>query len=317
MTPELFKGLSARDEWSLRASDPGEGCERLKHHRGTFITEQDIASIAREGFDIVRLPIGYWLLEQADGYMADSQIVGRLLDWCQHYELKVVISLHGAPGSQNGWDHSGRIGVIGWQNPENIQLSLKTIADITERYGHHPALVGINPLNEPHSSLPLTTLASYYQECHRIIRDGAHGGVRTIVSDSFRPLEMQQELLARGLQDVVLDIHLYRVFDSRYRTLTFDQHMHAVKTDWRELLLNCSARQDVMVGEWSTMLDAEIFVGLGDDTRRGMLKYFYDAQRELFDTAVWGWAYWSYKTGGDSVWNWNEHADLTLSNGLK
>jgi glucan 1,3-beta-glucosidase len=316
MTPKLFSGLSAHDEWSLRASDPGEGRERLKRHRETFVTEADIATIAREGFDMVRLPVGYWLWRQADGYLEDSQIVGRLLDWCQTYSLGVIISLHGAPGSQNGWDHSGRIGDIGWQRSENVELSRETVADIVKRYGHHPALIGINPLNEPHDSLPLGTLGSYYLACAKLIREGAHAGVRTIFSDSFRPRAMQQELQRLGLMESILDVHLYQVFDSKYRSLTFDEHIGIIQNDWQQLLSDCSAVQDVMVGEWSAMLDAELFAGLGDETRHGMIRHYYDEQKELFDTASWGWSYWSYKTGGGSVWNWSEHADLTLSNGL-
>lgn len=312
MTPELFRGLSARDEWSLRASEPGEAHERLKHHRETFITEADIASIAREGFALVRLPVGYWLWRQVEGYLMDPHIVGQLLDWCQAYDLKVVISLHGAPGSQNGWDHSGRIGNIEWQTSENIELTLEAIEHIVRQYGNHPALVGINLLNEPHASLPLVTLGSYYQAGHRVVRDGAHSRVRTIVSDSFRPTQMQQELLGRGMQDAVLDVHLYQVFDSKYRGLNFDQHVKIVKTEWNELLQNCSTKQDVMVGEWSAMLDSEIFSGLSDQTRRGMIKHFYDAQKNLFNSSAWAHAYWSYKTGGESVWNWSEHSDLTL-----
>lgn len=311
MTPELFTGLSARDEWSLRASDSGEGRERLERHRQTFVTEADIAAIAREGFTFVRLPVGYWLWQEVDGYLSDEHIVGHLLDWCQKYDLGVVISLHGAPGSQNGWDHSGRIGDMRWQEPGNIELTLEVIRGIVHRYGHHAALLGINLLNEPHQTISLETLGGFYRAGHAILQKGARHGVRTIVSDSFRPVEMQDELGRRGLDDVVLDVHLYQVFRAEDRALNFDEHIKTVETSWKVLLQDCSVKQDVMVGEWSAMLDAETFAGLSDQTRRGMVKRFYDAQKNLFDRSAWAHAYWSYKTGGVSVWNWSEHRDLT------
>ena len=312
MTPGLFEGLPARDEWSLQASATGEGQERLRKHRQEFITEKDIAAIAAEGFAFVRVPVGYWLWQEVDGYLGDPDIVGRLLDWCEKHGLGVIISLHGAPGSQNGWDHSGRIGGVEWQQPENTALTLEVIGAIVQLYGQHPALLGINLLNEPHPSLPLETLGAYYQSGHDIVRAGAHYGVRTIVSDSFRPLDMKRELVKRGLEGTVLDVHLYQVFEAKHRALNYDEHIEMVMTDWTRLLQDCSAKQDVMVGEWSAMLDAETFAGLSDQTRRGMIKHFYEAQRKLFDKASWAHAYWSYSTGGVSVWNWSVHSDLTL-----
>ena len=34
--------------------------------------------------------------------------------WCDEIGLKVLIDLHGAPGSQNGFDNSGRRGPARW-----------------------------------------------------------------------------------------------------------------------------------------------------------------------------------------------------------
>ena len=36
----------------------------------------------------------------------------RLVTWADEIGLKVVLDLHGAPGSQNGMDHSGRRGRV-------------------------------------------------------------------------------------------------------------------------------------------------------------------------------------------------------------
>lgn len=38
----------------------------------------------------------------------------RLLGWCNEIGLKVLIDLHGAPESQNGFDNSGRRGPVNW-----------------------------------------------------------------------------------------------------------------------------------------------------------------------------------------------------------
>ena len=54
----------------------------------------------------VRIPIGYWAFEVGSG---EPYITGQLpylesaVQWAGNYGLKVIIDLHGAPGSQNGF----------------------------------------------------------------------------------------------------------------------------------------------------------------------------------------------------------------------
>lgn len=56
----------------------------------------------------VRLPIGYWAFEVGSG---EPFIQGQLpylqqaIQWAGNYGLKLIIDLHGAPGSQNGFVH--------------------------------------------------------------------------------------------------------------------------------------------------------------------------------------------------------------------
>jgi glucan 1,3-beta-glucosidase len=77
------------------------------YNRDTFITETDIATIKSYGLNHVRIPIGYWSLNKLP---SEPYAVGaypyfkKAVGWCQKYGLKVIIDLHGAPGSQNGFD---------------------------------------------------------------------------------------------------------------------------------------------------------------------------------------------------------------------
>jgi glucan 1,3-beta-glucosidase len=54
----------------------------------------------------VRIPIGYWAYDVAAG---EPYISGQLpylrqaIAWAAIYNLKVIVDLHGAPGSQNGY----------------------------------------------------------------------------------------------------------------------------------------------------------------------------------------------------------------------
>lgn len=312
MTPELFAGSQARDEYGMRADKDERMRQRVLRHHREFITRQDIDRIKRAGFTMVRVPVGYWLWERTEGYVYDPGVVDTLLDWCEDAQLGVILSLHGAPGSQNGWDHSGRIGSVQWHETENVAKSLEVVTGMADRYGKHKALLGIGVLNEPRMDLELSILMNYYAKSAEIIKRHAAPTVRVIVSDSFRPMEVAKAMRDYGLEECVLDVHLYQTFTAADQQLTFDEHVSKVEMQWRKLLVRLSTHTDVMVGEWSAMLAAETFAGVSDATRRGMIKRYYDVQQDVFAQSTWGWAYWSYKTGGSSVWNWSEHHDLRV-----
>ena len=67
--------------------------------------------------------MGYWIFSVEENepfpeppkndHHAQRYYLKRLVRWAEELELKVILDLHGAPGSQNGFDNSGRMGPIG------------------------------------------------------------------------------------------------------------------------------------------------------------------------------------------------------------
>lgn len=72
-------------------------------HSGRF------SKIAGAGFNLVRLPVGFYAYDNSNTpYVSGSaQYVDQAINWARQTGLKVMIDLHGAPGSKNGWEHSG------------------------------------------------------------------------------------------------------------------------------------------------------------------------------------------------------------------
>ena len=140
MTPSLFQGVEASDEWGF-SQTPGAR-EKLEKHRQTFITERDFEWIKSHGLDAVRLPIGYWTLEESAPYIAGAAHVDNAMRWARNHDLQVLIDLHGAPGSQNGMDHSGRSGEIGWTKPENIEATVRSLEVIARALRQSSEFVG-------------------------------------------------------------------------------------------------------------------------------------------------------------------------------
>lgn len=73
-----------------------------RHHFDNFITEDDIRQIADWGFDHIRLPIDYPVLEDDanPGVYHESGFayLDRCLAWCQDHGLRVIFDIHKAPG---------------------------------------------------------------------------------------------------------------------------------------------------------------------------------------------------------------------------
>ena len=65
-----------------------------------FITEPDFRRIADWGFDHIRLPVDYNVVQDPDGSMKEDglQRIDRALSLCDCYGLRAVLDLHKAPG---------------------------------------------------------------------------------------------------------------------------------------------------------------------------------------------------------------------------
>ena len=62
--------------------------------------------------------IPYWCIEVWDGEPFLPKVswtyVLKAFEWARKYGLRINLDLHTIPGSQNGWNHSGRFGQKNW-----------------------------------------------------------------------------------------------------------------------------------------------------------------------------------------------------------
>lgn len=94
------------DEWECtQAIGQTDADAAFKEHWDTWITESDIKEISGLGLNTVRIPIGFWMLEDIvheDEYYPRGGVdyLDRLVGWCKDYGLYVIMDLHAGPGSQ-------------------------------------------------------------------------------------------------------------------------------------------------------------------------------------------------------------------------
>jgi glucan 1,3-beta-glucosidase len=303
MVPDVYRETDASDEYGLCLALGGQARSRLDEHRETFITEDDFRWIRNCGLNAVRLPVGYWALEAPKPFVPAADFVDFALEQAQRNGLKLILDLHGAPGSQNGWDHSGRGGEIGWhKDPNNIKETIRILGAFAQKYGKHPALYGIEMLNEPSPQIPIAILKEFYENAYSEIRRHTGMEVAVVFHDSFRAMAWQDFMKQPQYSNVIIDTHLYQSFghDDAERNAQ-EQLIFALK---RKSTLEQMQREELptLVGEWSLALPYPSTRDLSSFQEGLVTSAYADAQLLCFENTR-GWFFWSYKMKQEGAWN--------------
>ncbi|KAL6296944.1 hypothetical protein ACE6H2_005086 [Prunus campanulata] len=284
---------------------PKKAPQVMREHWNTFIVEDDFHFIITNGLNAVRIPVGWWIA--SDPTPPHPYVGGSLLAldkaflWAQKYGLKVIIDLHAAPGSQNGWEHSAsRDGSQEWgQTDENIQQTVDVIDFLTARYARSPSLYAVELINEPLSpGASLQNVTKFYKAGYAAVRK--HSSTAYVVfSNRLGPIEPKELFpLANGLKGSVIDLHYYNLFVSAFDNLTVQQNIDFIHTNRSQELnyVTTSNGPLTFVGEW--VAEWKVTGATKEDYQR-----FANAQLEVWGRATFGWAYWTLK-------NVNKHWSL-------
>lgn len=302
MTPALFAGTDARDEYEFMQT-PG-ALAKLREHQKTFIREEDFKWLAAHGYNAVRVPVGYWVLDGDEPYRS---CIGRL-DWAVRmaakYGIRLLISLHGAPGSQNGNDHSGRKGEADWYKQAHYrEQTITVLRQLAERYREQPAVWGLELLNEPLAWRHVWLLRRFYREAYAAILEGGRPGLVTVFSDAFMPRMMSGALKARPGYPVMMDTHWYHFFTPRVLQRRLPLSMYYWVLKWRRgMLARLSRDQPVIVGEWSGVIGWEALGHFAQSRHEPLQQQHLRDQLAVFSEVA-GWFYWNYKTEARGIFH--------------
>ena len=348
ITPSIFSvGDSAIDEYTYtRTLGKDTAFNNLQRHWSSWITQSDFSAIAAAGLNHVRIPIGYWAVAPVDG---DPYVQGQLpyldqaIGWARGAGLKVMIDLHGAPGSQNGFDNSGQAGSVNWQQGNTVSQTLDAINGLAQRYKDDTDVVtSIELLNEPLGPvLNLDGIKSFYGDGYDIVRQASDDLV-VVISDAFQDFQSFWNGFAipsTGFQNVILDTHQYQIFSPGEVGRSPSEHVSAacglgprlagtdkwtIVGEWTGAQTDCAkwlngygkgARYDgtfpgsSRVGSCDGKYTGRV-ADLSDDDKRN-IRSFIEAQLDAYERGA-GWVFWTWKTESAPEW----HMQDLLSNGL-
>lgn len=342
MDPHLFDGTKADDEYYLAQDLPADVYRaRIEQHRANFITEEDFLRIAKLGLNLVRLPLPYFIFGDRDPFIGGIEYVDRAFNWAEAYGIQILLDLHTAPDSQNGFDNGGISGVCKWASePAEVEFEKSVVKRLAQRYGNRKGLYGIEVLNEPATatmfadmqrrysprdpkkakgSAPISFdfLYQYYLDCYHLLRPLLPADKVIMFHDGFAIDKWEEFFKGHHFENVVLDTHQYLMMaEIRNHDLSVAAYQKTM-TDFGKKIAQVNQYVPVVTGEWSLFNSYTA----GVDTNGGInptQQEFNDAVRldkeklQKIYQALWktqvdawnqgiGYIYWTYKLNIDTI----------------
>lgn len=183
-------------------------CDYSEDRLNGFITESDFAQIAAWGFDHVRIPIDYNVIQNADGSMKEDGLrrIDAALAFSDKYGLKTVLDLHKTPGfSFDEGEHEAGF----FDNEAYQELFYAIWEALSARYGRMHDRVVFELLNEVTEAEYLPAWKRISRECVRRIRQNAPDTCVLLGSYNWNSARTLPELDAPYDDKVVYNFHFY------------------------------------------------------------------------------------------------------------
>lgn len=183
-------------------------CDYSEERLNNFITEADFEKIAALGFDHVRIPIDYNVIQNPDGTMRPDGL-GRIdaaLALCKKYGLKAVLDLHKTPG----YSFDAGEKEAGFFESESYQERFYAIWEtLAEWFGGMSDRVAFELLNEVTEARFLPAWKRISRECVRRIRVYTPDTIILLGSYNWNSARTVPELDAPYDDKMVYNFHFY------------------------------------------------------------------------------------------------------------
>lgn len=282
--------------------------ELVNLYQDHYFTENDFANCAVAGMNCIRLPFWYRNLVDENGefYGYDPSAedpYGRAfqrLDWFVEkagcYGMYVILDMHGAPGSQNGSDHSGvdggdnKLGAsaffFGKEASDNQELYYHIWEVIAQRYAGNPVVAGYDLLNEPFCTYRYDSrLTRDEQKMHQVLWDIYDKAYQTI-----RAVDPDHVIIMEAVWD---PSDLPDPQDYQWENIMYEYHNY-LYDDYD----NAGGQQ---IANMQKKLDLIDRADYNVPSYMGEFSYFnnldaWDEGLELLTSAGINWTTWTYKT---------------------
>lgn len=276
----------------------GEKDRLMDVYRSSWITDRDFKILPTFGFNAVRLPTNYRLMEDDCAPFKLKKDAWRWIDravnLAEKNGLYTIIDMHGAQGGQSSYDHTGHSDQNHLKDSPEDQKRLAWLwGEIAKRYRNRSAVVAYDVWNEPYG-VPKAQQKPIFEQSLREIRK-VDPEKLVYAMGNYDGFDQYGDPKANGWHNVGFQMHYYPGLFGGGSPTVATQRKHL------ESLADVAAqgrKLDVpfLVGEMNVVFDA---AGGAD-----MMRRTYDQH------AAYGWSttMWSYKVEheeggrGDATW---------------
>lgn len=284
---EFRKGIKANPNLNTYDME-----ELMKIYWDAFFTEEDFRIIKEDlQMNTIRLPFYYLNILNEDLTLKSEEDAFSYLDWFMEEaaknELYVVLDLHGAPGSQNGFEHSGREDRVAglWTSEENVAATVELWKFISKHYTETKPELGkwiatYDILNEPtyeYNTITTKECWDVFDQIYDVIR--ANGDNHVVTMEGCWDFGKLPDPVDYGWENVQYEYHWYNWWSN---ILPYDM-LYAYYD-----LYNLGRDYDVPVyiGEFTLFEDKEQWAD----------------SLALFDQRNYSWTIWNYKSTVTGWW---------------
>lgn len=292
-------------EWTIRdrfrriVGEPGYNAF-FDAYAASFIAEADIAFIARQGFNFVRLPVNYRHFESdlAPGVWIEAgfQQLHAIVEACRKHHIWVMLDMHAVPGAQARDQNAGSAygEVYFWKHIEFMQRATALWKELARRYSGDATIAAYNLLCEPVTE-DVALLNRWYLDTIAAIRQ----------VDREHIIALDPNLWARDINSlhdelfvdpqVIPVLHHYYSDDEAFAAIT------EYPASYKGKLCDRAALAKTMDGKFDQKRIARPTLAAEFGVEKSMPQPFavqLAITRELvsiFEERGWGWSMWCYK----------------------
>ncbi len=266
--------------------------ELMQYYWSCFFTEEDFRIIKEDlGLNAIRLPF-YWANILNDDYSLKSEEDAfSYIDWfvsmASKYELYVILDLHGAPVTQNGYEHSGDYTgkPMLWDDEKAMDATVALWDFVSLHYTETKPELGkwiasYDILNEPTISFdgPTTEVCwKVFDRIYDVIRE--NGDCHVVTMEGCWSFNALPDPASYGWENVQYEYHWYNWWSNilPYDLFYVYQDLNNIGRDYDV---------PVLIGEFTLFEDKEAWQN----------------QLSMFDERNYSWTIWNYKTTVTGWW---------------
>jgi len=255
-----------------------------------WLREADVAWLAGQGFNVVRVPMSYRDLTTDPDDDVPTRLTWNelafarlddLLGWCERHGVYAVLDLQESPGGHNGYSGEAKL----YGDPALQQLTIELWEELSRRYQARDVVAAYSLLAEPFGAPNAGARDAMYDRLVKAIR--ARGDDHLLVlHDGFFGMNTLPVPADRGWTGVVYSTHIFE-FDAT----SLEDYQQIVNGFHDPVLTKAQARQGVpyYIGSFSTRKDEP---------------WAYQAAHLLIDWYArhgWSWSVWTLKEIDDPL----------------